>query len=543
MRLASVETRFSPDGLRSAYSERGMVASAFPDATGAGVEMLEQGGNAVDAAVATGFALCVCEPQGSGLGGQSLGLVHFEGRSVAVDGSSRVPSLTHHERLEDGDRKLGHRATTVPSTPAFYKWIHRQWGRLPWSTVLEPAARIARDGYRITELQSKLQSDRVDDFHAVSNRSGARYFLGPAGKPWAPGSLFRQPHLADVLDEIGRAGIDAFYTGEIAAQIEADMQANDGWLRADDLALVPWPIERKTLRRRYRSVLIETMPPPGAGRVLLLVMMLLNRLPSRFLRSAPIEMYHYQAETFRKAFLYRKDRPFDANTYPQEKDRILLGHRFVDALASTVRAEIDPELPQLDPAGEDLDETTHFSVMDAEGNAVAVTQSVELVYGSKAAADGLGFLYNNYLMALETKDPSHPYFLRPNAVPWSTAAPTFVHVRGRPWLALGSPGSERIFSTVSQVLMHVVDSSRSINEAVDRPRLHCSIGGRIQLEAQRFPAEVSPYLEAQGYKVVERDPFAFELGCVQATMRCLSREGFQGVADRRRDGTASGPAG
>lgn len=541
MRLSSVESRFTPDGKTAAASDAGMVASAFPDATDAGAEILAQGGNAVDAAVATGFALCVCEPQGSGLGGQSLGLVHFEGQTVAVDGSSRVPSLTHHEQLENGDRKLGHRATTVPSTPAFYKWIHQRWGQLAWSTVLAPAVRIARDGYAITELQSRLQRDRIADFDAVPNRSGARYFLADDGSAHHPGAIFRQSHLADVLDEIARAGIDAFYSGEIAAQIDADMKANDGLLRADDLALVPWPIERKAVRRRYRSVLIETMPPPGAGTVLLLVMMLLNRLPSRFLRAGSEEMHHYLAETMRKAFLYRKDRRFDANTYPQVTDRVLVSNRFVDALASTVRAEIDPELPRFDPEGEDIEDTTHFSVMDAEGNTVSVTQSVELVYGSKAAADGLGFLYNNYLMALETKDPSHPYYLRPNAIPWSTAAPTIVHTRGKPWLALGSPGSERIFSTLAQVLTNVVDGSLPLDDAVERPRMHCSIGGRLQLEAGRFRPEVVSYLLGEGYNLVERDDFAFELGCAQAVMRCQTRPGFQGVADPRRDGTAGGP--
>jgi gamma-glutamyltranspeptidase/glutathione hydrolase len=319
------------------------------------------------------------------------------------------------------------------------------------------------------------------------------------------------------------------------------MKANDGLLRADDLALIPWPMERKTVGRRYRSVLIETMPPPGAGRVLLLVMMLLNRLPSRFLRAGSEEMHHYLAETLRKAFLYRKDRPFDANTYPQLEDRIMLSHRFVDALAATVRAEIDPELPHFDPEGEDIEETTHFSVMDADGNAVTVTQSVELVYGSKAAAEGLGFLYNNYLMALETRDPSHPYYLRPNAIPWSTAAPTLVYTRGRPWLALGSPGSERIFSTLAQVLTNLVDGSRSLDDAINQPRLHCSIGGRLQLEAARFRPEVMSYLKDEGYKIIERDAFAFELGCAQAVMRCQTQPGFQGVADPRRDGTAAGP--
>lgn len=542
MRIARVEGRFEPaPARRSAAAAGGIVASAHGEATAAGAEMLEQGGNAADAACATGFALGVCEPQGSGLGGQSIGLVHFDGTTLAYDGSSRAPSLAHHERLNGTDRRLGYRASTVPSTPAVFAWLHRKHGRLPWAIVLEPAIRLAREGYKITELQHQLQVRELEKFLAVPSRSGARYFLNDACRPYEPGDTFRQSQLADVLSTIARRGVETFYQGDIAAQVDADMRAHDGFLRADDLALIPWPVERRPLRRRYRGVTIESMPPPGAGRILLLVMMMLASVRSDFLRGSTYERNHYLAETFRKAFLRRVDRPFDPNTYDQIRNKTLLSRSYAHALASSIAETIDPELPWADPAGADVDETTHFCVMDAAGNTVSMTQSVELVYGSKTAADGLGFLYNNYLNAFETQDPSHPYFLRPNAVPWSSAAPTIVVRGGRPWLALGSPGSERIFSTLAQFLVHVVDGSRSIDEAMLAPRLHCSIGGRVSLEAGRFPEGTVEHLESKGYRVKPRDDFAFYLGCVQAVLRRETGPGFQGVADVRRDGTAAGP--
>ncbi len=544
MRIGRVEGTFQPThDSKCAAASGGMVATAFPDATAAGVEMLAQGGNAIDAACAVGFALGVCEPQASGLGGQSTGLVHFDGHTFALDGSSRAPSLAHRSQLKNRESiKLGYRATTVPSTPAAYTWLHRNYGRLDWKTVLEPAVRIARNGYGITQLQHDLQVREEENFLAVSSHSGARYFLAAGAEPHPVGSTFKQRDLAGVLELIASKGVEVFYQGDIAAQIDADMRANDGLLRADDLALIPWPIERRPLARRYRGYLVKTMPPPGTGRTLLHVLLMLNHLKSAFVGGRSVERYHFLAETFRKAFLQREERPFDANTFPQLHDKRMLSKRLAREVALSVAEEMDVHLPMEDVLGEEEGETTHFSLMDRDGNTVTMTQSIERTYGSKAAADGLGFLYNNYMLAFELENPAHPYYLRPNAVPWSSAAPTIVFRRKEPWLAAGSPGSERIFSAVTQFLVNVLDGSEPISHAVDEPRFHCSIGGRLSYEHGRFGAEVVSHLERLGYKLVPRDAYAFYLGCVQAVLRRQTGVGFQGVADPRRDGTAAGPS-
>ena len=297
MRVRRVEGRFqatragsSPQ--RNAVHEHGMVASAFPNATEAGTRILAEGGNAVDAACAVGFALGVCEPQASGIGGQTVAVLHIDGETFALDGSSRVPSLAHTERIEhDRERRIGHRATTVPSTPAAFNWLHSRYGKLPWAEVIRPALEIARDGYAITALQRRLQERELENFDRAGG-SGARYFLKNGETPYEPGDLFRQPQLADVLEAIARGGVEAFYQGAIAEQIDADMRANDGFLRTDDLALIPWPIVRRVLRRRYRSVTLATMPPPGAGPVLLLVMMMLNHLSSSALETIDARHQH-----------------------------------------------------------------------------------------------------------------------------------------------------------------------------------------------------------------------------------------------------------
>ncbi len=540
MRARSVEESFQPtaDG-KCAAGSGGAVSSAFPGATAAGVEILTQGGNAVDAACAVGLALGVCEPQGSGLGGQSTGLLHVNGKTIAIDGSSRVPSLAHRSRVKKRQRRIGYRAATVPSSLATYGWLHRTYGTLDWPTLVEPAVRLAREGYEITELQHTLQARELDNFLAVPSRSGALYFLRDGTEPYSPGEVFKQPELASVLEIVARAGVEAFYQGEIAAQIDADMRANDGLIRADDLALIPWPVERKPLRRRYRGLLVKTMPPPGAGRTLLLVLMILNNLDSKFLRRRTPSRYHFFAEAFRKAFMQRLDRPFDPATYPQIREKTMLSRAFARELALTIADSIDAELPLRDPIGSETGETTHFSVIDVEGNVVSMTQSIELAYGSKAAADGLGFLYNNYMLALELENPAHPYYLRPNAVPWSAAAPTIVFRNKEPWLALGSPGSERIFSTLGQFLVRVVDASDSIADAMQEPRFHCSIGGTLNLEHERFDPRVVTHLRQLGYKTKKREPYAFYLGCVQAVLKRQTGPGFQAVADLRRDGMAA----
>jgi len=172
--------------------------------------------------------------------------------------------------------------------------------------------------------------------------------------------------------------------------------------------------------------------------------------------------------------------------------------------------------------------------------AVSLTQSIERVYGSKAAAAGLGFLYNNYLTDFEYTIPNHPFYLRPNAVPWATVAPTMLFLEERLWMALGSPGSERIISALAQFLIQVIDRDMSIDKAIIAPRLHCSLGGRISLEAGRFSPGLIEFLKKKGYRIDQREPFAFYLGCIQAVLKRQTGPGFQGAADIRRDGIARG---
>lgn len=524
---------------KAAVSKAGMVSTAFPEATAAGVAMLKKGGNAADAACAAALALGVCEPQASGLGGQSMALVYVDGKLVAVDGSSRAPSMAHTSRIRSR-RSLfvGYRAATVPSTVATLGYVAERYGRLDWPTITAPAIRIARRGYRITKLQSRAQANNLKAL--LSTGSGARYFLKDGAEPYAPGDLFVQEDLADTLQHLSDSGYGSFYHGVIADRIDADMRRNRGFLHREDLSLMPTPVERRPISRKYRGLRICTIPPPGAGDTMLLVLMILSNIPRRRLERKGPDAYHYVAETFRKALLYRTQRPFDPNTYHQIQNNIHLSPHFARQISASIRGTADPSLPAEDTST-DVEETTHLSVMDAEGNAVSLTQSIELVYGSKAAAEGMGFLYNNYMSAFDLQKSNHPFYLRPNAVPWSSVCPSMVFDGKDVWMALGSPGSSRIFSTVSLFLSRLFDESNSMYEAMARPRIHCSLDGTVSLEDDPTVVQLASHLTEKGYKIDMRERHSFYLGAIHAVLRCRTRPGFQGVAEVRRDGVAAGP--
>jgi gamma-glutamyltranspeptidase/glutathione hydrolase len=502
-----------------------MVATAHHRATEAGVEILTAGGNAVDAAVAAAFALGVCEPAASGLGGQTMMMIHHasSGRTIALDGSSRAPNRATREVLARGDVKLGYSAATVPSTPATLRYALETYGTLKLAQVLEPAIRLAEEGYRVSELQNRLTRRELAKLRA---NTAAPLFLKNGEKPYAVGSIFKQPVLARTLRRLAELGVRDFYSGLIAHQIDEDMTMNGGLIRLDDLAQVPRPIERRPLTCRFGPYRVFTFPPPGAGRTLVEMLNVFQRLPKslRDIDTAPGALA--LAEIIRTAFLDREDRPFDPNIYPQVNRKKMLSLEYAKRVAGQVAGRVDTQ-----------GETTHLSIMDGEGNVVSLTQSIEKVYGSCCASPELGFLYNDYMSAFEYDDISHPYYLRPNAVPWASVAPTIVFRGPEPWLAIGSPGSDRITPSILQVLVRL--RKQSPFYAVDAPRLHCSIGGKVSLEAARMSDEIPLLLERRGFEVDRREPYSFYLGCVQLVLRENGR--LVGIADPRRDGAAGGP--
>jgi len=510
---------------RVASSPLGMIATAHSRATEAGVYALEMGGNAIDAAVTAAFALGVCEPAASGLGGQTMLLVHLaeERRTVALDGSSRAPHRATPGLLAPQERRRGYRSATVPSTPATLAYTLERYGKLDLATVLTPAIELAEHGYEITALQHALTKRELK---FLRSGSAASIFLKNGRTPYPVGSTFRQPALRETLRRLAGKGVEDFYKGRIARQIHKDMVGNDGLIRADDLAQIPWPIERRPLSCRFGKLRVLSFPPPGAGRTLVRMINILSHFPEKRWDPDTPAGAVLLAATIRQAFQDRRDRPRDPEFYAQVEEKRMLSREYAGATARRIRKELSAH-----------GETTHLSVMDREGNAVALTQSIERVYGSCSATPALGFLYNDYMSAFEYEDMSHPYHLRPNASPWASVAPTIVFRGKSPWLAIGSPGSERITSSILQVLLRL----RSLGpyEAVDAPRLHCSLDGVVSLEASRMRNAIPEALKRHGFQIKERDAYSFFLGSIQLVLR--DRKNLIGVADPRRDGSASGP--
>ncbi len=509
---------------RIAASPQGMIATAHFKATEAGQAVLAQGGNAVDAAVTAAFALGVCEAGASGLGGQTMVMYYNaeNGKTIAFDGSSRAPHRVPPGELGKKERLRGYRAATVPSTPAVLAYLLKHYGTMDLQQILQPVISLAENGYRVTELQHAL-SQR--EFKHLKEGTAAKFFL-KNGRSYKVGALFKQPVLARTLGRIADYGVEDFYHGEIARHIHDDMVNNDGLIRDDDLAQIPWPIERKPLSCRFQGNRVLTFGEPGAGRTLVQMLNVAGKFPPEKINPDTPKGALRLSEIIRRANLDRRDRPFDPNFYPQVQSKRMLKDDYAELVARQIREHL-----------QEHGDTTHVSVMDRHGNVVSLTQSIEQVFGSFSASPVLGFLYNNYMCAFEYKDITHPNYLRPAAVPWASVAPTIVFKGRRPWLAIGSPGSERIASAILQVLMRL--RHQSPYDAVAAPRLHCSIKGRVSLEASRMRNDIQVLLKQCGYSVDLRDAYSFYLGCIQLVVH--EKNEFIGVADPRRDGSAGGP--
>ncbi|MGJ9383052.1 gamma-glutamyltransferase [Salipaludibacillus sp. CF4.18] len=527
--------------ISSAEGSYGMVSTASKQATEAGVEILEKGGNAIDAAVAAAFCLGVSEPQASGIGGQSMALVHLaqEKRIFALDGSSRAPFALQPARNPKKPIKLGLKSSTVPSTVASLGYLQETYGNLSFSDVLEPAIKVAEQGFTVTPLIHRLL--RKETVQLLKDRNIKRLFFHN-NTPKQPGDTVIQPELAATMRRMAVKGWRDFYTGDIADFIVKDMQKRGGLITKLDLNQIPMPVEREALESTYRDYDIYTYPPPGAGRVLVQILNTLEGFPSESLNpDKPIGAV-ISALAFRFALNYRKRMPVHPDHYLQSVNQMLVDKGYAKEITKRIQEIYNLALKDTFLPPPTSGETTHLSVVDKDGNSVGITQSIELVFGSKTMADGLGFFYNNYMSAFEYKNIAHPYYLLPGGRPWSSVAPVLLFSKGKPQYLLGSPGSSRISTALAQVIVRLIDNEESLEEAISAPRFHASDTGEILIEKDRFDQEIYTALDISGFDLKKRGSYSFSLGCVQGVQMPVKwRESYKGVADPRRDGTARGP--
>ncbi|NIM83484.1 MAG: hypothetical protein GTO20_32240 [Candidatus Aminicenantes bacterium] len=520
-RMLDRESSRDDPSLWSAVSESGMVVSAHYRATAVGVEILAKGGNAVDAAIATALALNVVEPAASGLGGMAMMVIYqsSSGRVVVLNGPCRAPIHATPEAVAAGHRKRGYKAVAVPTNPAVLDFALRGYGTLTAEQILEPAIRLAENGFPITPFQHRLFREYLK---GITKGNIAPFFLGPDQNPLPPGSILRQPVLAGTLRRLAQYGFTDFYTGEIGKRIAADMAENGGFICEADLADIPWPIEREPLTRQVGDWVVHTLPPPGGGTALLQMLQL-------FLQLAP---GNFDPDSSEAAVLFAsiiQRARLDLRTYSFAKNAPdLSAARYAVQAAGEIREELSG-----------CGETTHLCTMDSSGNMVSMTQSIERSFGAKVAGRELGFIYNGYMKGFKIKNKRHPHFLRPGAVARSNAAPTIVMQGGFPSIAVGSTGSERLASGIFQVLVRL--GSQSPFQALAAPRLHCTPEGDVLIEAERFSPKALQALEKHVFRLVPQTAWDFSFGGLHLLIFDGDNKRMCGVAEPRRDGATASP--
>ncbi len=530
----------------------GMVSSQNAHASEVGAQVLADGGNAVDAAVAIGFALAVTLPRAGNLGGGGFMLVHDAAadETVAIDYRETAPRRATRDMFLDADgnvdqqrARFSHLSAGVPGTVAGLWRAHRDYGKLPWKRVVEPAIRLARDGFEVTyDLAGLLASrkERLCRFEAA-----CRYFYKPGGEPYQPGERFLQPDLADTLQVIADEGPDAFYRGAIADKIVAEMERGGGIIDAESLAAYE-PAVREPARGNYRGYEVLTMPPPSSGGIHVVQMLnILENFPMAEFGSGSADAIHVLAETARLAYADRSKHLGDPDYYDVPADW-LTSKAYARRLAATIdmkRARPSSEVaPGVPPAYESPD-TTHFSVMDRDGNVVSNTTTLNFSFGSGIAVAGAGFLLNNEMDDFSAKAGVPNAFgllggeaneIERGKRPLSSMTPLIVLDDGNAWFATGSPGGSRIITTVLQMVVNVIDHGMNIAEAEAAPRMHHQwYPDVLQLESGISPDTIR-ILEARGHEIAATQ---WSMGSLQTV---AYEDGvFRGSSDPRRPNAAS----
>jgi gamma-glutamyltranspeptidase/glutathione hydrolase len=502
----------------------GMVASTDRMASQVGVDVLRRGGNAVDAAIAVAFALAVVYPAAGNLGGGGFMMIRLrDGRATAIDYREMGPAAAHRDVYLDekgnlkegeGSSTLGYRASGVPGTVAGMELALKKYGsgKLTWTQLVEPARRLAAEGFPLPYGLAHSLRGNADKL-GLYEESKKVYLNG--GRFYEEGAVWRQPELAATFARLQRFGPREFYEGRTARLISEDMQAHGGLITLADMKNYVAK-ERVPLRSTYRGFEVVSMPPPSSGgAVLIEILNILEGFDLRHMGASSSERYHVETEAMRRAFADRAEYMGDAD-FVNVPIAGLVDKSYAERLRKGIkmdRASTSAEVRAGRPTGAESEETTHFTVVDAEGNCVSNTYTLNDSYGSKVVMKGTGVLMNNEMDDFAAK-PGTPnaYGLiqgernavAPRKRPLSAMTPTFVMRKdGTLWFAIGSPGGPTIINTVMQVITNVVDFDMNIQQAVDAPRIHHQwLPDEIVYEPFGLSADTFRALEQRGHKLV-----------------------------------------
>ena len=532
---------------RDGNGKNGVVSTGKYEASKIGADIIEAGGNAVDAAVAVGFVLGVWEPQSSGIGGGGFMLIHSAdtGENVFVDFREPAPAkaepgmwpVDEEGELTDDTKWLGGPSVGVPGEVKGLLYALDTYGTMTREQVMNPSIKMAEEGY---EVSAVLNRDMMEEFEVLSRFKACGDIYLKDGYPYSVGDVIKNPDLAKTLTMIRDNGADAFYKGEVAEAMVKAVQESGGILTMEDLA--GYDIKLRTpVSGTYRGYEILSSPPPSSGGTTIVeILNILENFDVKGMGHNSKEHLHVLTEAMKMAY---KDRGF----FAADTDFIevpltgMASKEYAKELASQIDLEKAQVFEHGDAWAYESPQTTHYSIMDKQGNIVAVTKTVNYVFGSGIVPEGYGFIMNDEMDDFDA-EVGTANEVQPGKRPMSSMSPTIILKDGKPVMTIGAPGSQRIISGVAQVISNVIDFDMDIQDAISAPRIHAgsdwtTSDETIMIET-RIDKNVIEGLKAMGHPVLETGDW-MDYPCVQA-VEMLPDGTLRGGADPRRDGKAVG---
>ncbi len=525
---------------RDATGKNAVVSTARYEASKIGLDILKKGGNAIDAAVGVGFALGVCEPQSSGMGGGGFMIIRFaktgetkfiDFREIAAKGVT--PDIwdkdSKGEVISD-DKEFGGKSIGVPGSVKGFLYALDKYGKLDRKTVIQPSVDLANNGYRVSAIMNMDMTNQLENIKKYP--ATAKIYL-KNGKPYEVGDILKNPDLAKSMEKVIAGGEKAFYEGEMAEAIVKATVAAKGKMTLEDLKNYKIKVV-DPVKGNYRGYEIYTAAPPSSGGAH--IIQILNILENYDMKNIPAgstRYYHLLSESMKMAFADRAKFMGDTDFV-----KIPLNGVISKDYAKTLQAQIDEnkskEYKEGDPWKYESNETTHYSIIDKEGNIVAVTFTVNGVFASGVVADGTGILLNNEMDDFDT-GWNKANSIQEGKKPLSSMSPTIILKDGKPVASIGGLGAQKIITGITQVIVQMIDYNKDIQDAINFPRIHDAYG-EIKYE-DRIDKNVINDLQKMGHKVVSGGEW-FEYPCIQGV---TIKDGvLRGGADPRRDGKALG---
>lgn len=543
----------------TARAENGMVVSASQKASEVGIEILKKGGNAIDAAVATGFALAVTYPFAGNIGGGGFMVIHFaNGKNTAIDFREKAPLTAHRDMYLDKDGKYipalsqeGATSVAVPGSVAGLIYALKKYGTKSLAEVIQPAINLARNGWKLDYKTAESLNAFKSEFQKYP--SSAKIFVKE--KPFKEGDLFIQKDLANTLELIKQKGNDGFYKGKVADLLIKQIKSLGGYISQKDLDQYN-VVEKEPIHGTYRDYEILSMPPSSSGGIALIEMLnILENFEFSKDEWGSSKYIHKLVETMKYAYADRAEYLGDEDFFKVPKS-ILTSKEYAKTIADKIKSNFGKAIPsnkienKLPTNLKESNETTHYSIIDKYGNAVSVTTTINSAYGSKIVVDGAGYLLNNEMDDFSAKPGEANQFglvgneansIQPQKRPLSSMTPTIVLKNGQPFMVIGSPGGSRIITTVLQVILNCLEFDMNITDAINAARIHHQwLPDKIYYEQYALSQDVMNNLKEMGYQFEDANSRFTILGLAEGILVDQNKKIIYGAADKRGAGSAIG---